>query len=213
MIVAGFFLMILAPCAFAIFTSRDDKREDTKNSRARLKSRSTSSGSRFLAPVPRTFATGWRATLPARADEYDLVLTGDPTFTRAAVADPASFVLPSDSPRVYITPPVQRSRGASNLLSAAADAEADSIAAQVYAAQANKAALAAAARAASARAAAATALAVEAERAVAEATRLAAAVRRAYETAPASVGPEKHALPETHPSMDFPRSHVIHRAA
>ena len=109
---------------------------------------------------------------------------------------------------------LQRPRSrSSSLAHLASDAEAQATAAQIRAAQANKDALEAIARAASARAAAATALAAEAQRAVSEASRVADAVRRAYETAPASVGPTQHALPETHPSMDFPRSHVIRRAA
>jgi hypothetical protein len=182
--------MILAPCAFAIFSSKD--KEEPKGVTTR-RTGSNRDGS----------ASSWRST--SASGEYDLVLQKDP-----AVARPKASAVPA----VFVSAPAaQKTRAANSLLSAAANAEADSIVAQVYAAQAAKAAAAAMARAASARAAAATALAIEAERAVAEATRLAAAVRRAYETAPPSVGPKNHALPETHPSMDFPRSHVIHRAA
>ena len=198
--ILGFFLMILAPCAFAIFSSKEN--EDGPQPR-RLVARN------FIKS--RSYPATWRATHPSLSAEYDLVLSGDPQPARAhAITEPHSH------PAVTLRPTpssVRQLRASANLLNVAAAAEADSVAAQLQAARANKAALTAAARAAAARAAAATALAVEAERAVAEAARLAAAMRRAYETAPASVGPEHHALPETHPSMDFPRSHVIHRAA
>ncbi len=197
--IVGFFLMILAPCAFAIFSSKE--KEDGPRPR-RLAARD------FIKS--RTVPASWRATHPALSSEYDLVLPGDPQLTRPASAEsyPATALTVRPIPSA-----IRQLRNSANLLNAAEAAEAASIAAHVHAARANKAALTAAARAAAARAAAATALAVEAERAVAEAARLAAAMRRAYETAPASVGPENHALPESHPSMDFPRSHVIHRAA
>ncbi len=192
--------MILAPCAFAIFSSKD--KEESHPPRAR-----------FISPKPSGSrpSGSWRATNAQPAAEYDLILPSDPTPNRAPLAIPEGVYSTTSTTSQMLSG--QRARHASKLLNLAADAEAQSIAAQVYAAQANKAALEAAARAASARAAAATALAAEAEKAVAEAARMADAVRRAYETAPPSVGPQQHALPETHPSMDFPRSHVIRRAA
>jgi hypothetical protein len=190
-VIAAFFMMLLAPCAFAIFSSRE--KEEPRMS-------GTGAGRR------RTQSSSWRATTAAPAAEYDLILPTDPEARGPALTIPQS---------VYSSSAItQRPRSrSSNLANLASDAEAQAIAAQIRAAQANKDALEAIARAASARAAAATALAAEAQRAVAEASRVADAVRRAYETAPASVGPTQHALPETHPSMDFPRSHVIRRAA
>ncbi len=206
--------MILAPCAFAIFSSRDpeDARpagfKSLKTSRSNQVSRPANSSPAHSSPASSRTAS-WRIPRPATFGEYDLVLKTDTPSPREAIAQPAFAAAPT-----YAEPTVpKRSPAASNLLGIAEEAEAKSLAAQVYAAQASKTAAAAMARAAAARAAAATALAVEAERAVAEAHRMADAVRRAYETAPASVGPQNHALPETHPSMDFPRSHVIRRAA
>jgi hypothetical protein len=197
-IIAGFFLMLLLPCAFAVFSARE--REDQKDKRQ-------PASRNELADGPQ--AASWRAARPAAPGSYDLEPRPADRPMDPPLARPKANV-PAAAPQ---TPLTRRTRGASTLLGLAAEAEADSIAAQVYAAQANKAALEAIARSAAARAAAATALAEEAQRAVAEAARLAAAVRRAYETAPPSVGPERHALPESHPSMDFPRSHVIRRAA
>jgi hypothetical protein len=201
-IFAGFFFMLLLPCAFAVFSSRD--KEETLSLTAR-KNAGT-----------RTITGSWRAAHPAA--EYDIVPQGDQVDPPLARPKPSPSAAPAPAPAALAQASTRHAatssqRVASTLLGAAALAEAESIAAQVYAAQANKTAKEAIARSAAARAATATALAREAERAVAEATRVADAVRRAYETAPASIGPERHALPESHPSMDFPRSHVIRRAA
>jgi hypothetical protein len=204
-IIAGFFLMILAPCAFAIFSAKDP--EDARP--AGFKSLKPNRSSSMSKPANSKLAS-WRIPRPATfGGEYDLILKPEPSGAREIISQPAFAAAPT-----YVEPSAtKRSPAANNLLGLAEQAEARSVAAQVYAAQAAKDAAAAMARAAAARAAAATALAVEAERAVAEAHRMADAVRRAYETAPPSVGPQNHALPETHPSMDFPRSHVIRRAA
>jgi hypothetical protein len=208
-IIAGFFLMLLLPCAFAIFSSRDP--EDSRQAGFKPLRSSRSSSSQVTRPNPSKLAS-WRIPRPSTfGGDYDLVLEANGTAPAHGeiIQQPASATAPT-----YTQPAVAKRSSASNsLLGIAEEAEARSVAAQVYAAQASKSAAAAMARAAAARAAAATALAVEAERAVAEAHRMADAVRRAYETAPPSVGPTNHHLPETHPSMDFPRSHVIRRAA
>ena len=143
-IVGGFFLMILAPCAFAIFSSRDP--EDAKP--AGYKSLRPGHSSKSSKPSK---TAGWRIPRPSTFADYDLVLDGNRTESREAISQNAFQAAPT-----YATAPAasRRSPAAASLLGIAEDAEARSVAAQVYAAQASKNAAAAMVRAAAARAAA-----------------------------------------------------------
>jgi UPF0755 protein len=174
-VLAGFFLMLFAPCVFAIYGGRDKKTKAAIASSYEDRAVDRTA-SRMSEKVDHE-----EFDIPMRREEY-MVQSAPPTAAPQAVV-PTAVSASSVSHRMWHEEPMGSRRGPDDLKGIVEQAENEALVAHAMAAQANAAALAATARAAQARAQAAAEHAVEANRAAAN---HAAAVRVAQQSAAAS---------------------------
>ena len=191
-----FVLMLVAPCAFAVSASRRREREFEA---------ALAEPKRLEALViePALAADEKAAVVDVSAPavaEAEIVVSAPVEFAEEA-AEMEVEAVPVERRRV----PRIQSRTATFLQKRAERAHSEALMAQVVAAKADAAALMALAKAAAAKADAAAELAAIAAREMEEAAYVAATVRDSYAKDAQGTGP-KSPLPETHPSLDFPRS-------
>ena len=197
-----FVLMLITPCAFAVAAGRrkDRELEEALAEPNRLKSLvfepMTADEDTVAANLgagtsaePESVASG---LIPAVEAEGELEATGTP-------AERLLVPIGQNRTDTFLQRRAERTRG-------------EALIAQAEAAKADAAALLALARAAAAKADAAAELAEIAAREMEEAAQLASTVRERYARDAQESGPSSP-LPETHPSLDFPRSRGPRRAA
>jgi hypothetical protein len=201
-----FVLMLIAPCAVALWGDR--KKKAKRNAAAAPKQRAE-----VRVPVAREPVVNRRSdSVPVFAPPAAVASAARPPRPRSYTQGPDPYELaaslyaqPASSfVETYVEPLSERD-------------EAEALLAQAAAAKAKAAALAEAARAAQAKAHAAAEVANQTARAAAIAHKAAQTERdiqaqiTAQEQARTASG--EHVLPETHPSLDFPRSGRPRRAA
>ena len=195
-----FVLMLIAPCAFAVAAGRRQERELEKalSEPKRLESL-------VVEPVV--------ADEETIAGDLSVETVAEPEIVVKALVEVVEAPIEVEvAPAEPLPVSIGQNRMDTFLQRRAERTWAEALIAQVEAARANAAALSALARAAAAKADAAAELAEIAAREMEEAAQMAATVREKYARDAQGSGP-KSELPETHPSLDFPRSRGPRRAA